>query len=345
MSINPQHILVVHVAGLAQTTLALPAIRSLRQHLPQSRITIVSSASAADLLRLAACADEILPVARFRGVEFLNPRKFYRASKSLVELRREHFDLAIEFKTGAESGLVLQFVHSRERLSGRKKGVEAALDRLSKAIGHAGAAPRHVAHEYLKELEPLGVRPVEAEPRIATLRDSDERIERLLRKHGAGLGELLIGVHPGAGRGRPRWPIDRFASIAGRLINNFGARVLVFAGPGERGLAKRLAATLPAGRAIAIESPKITDFVSAAARLSLFIGNHSGPAHVAAAAGAPVAVASTFVQPSPQDLLGARVEHIRAPHVALISEEDVYEAACRLLKTNRAEFLSSRRPL
>src|SRR5215470_14871129 len=166
MPTAPQHILVVHVAGLAQTVLALPALRSLRQHLPQSRITVVSSPAAADLLRLAACADEILQVARFRDAEFLNPRKFYRAAKSLRDLRREHFDLAIEFMTGAESGLVMQFVHSRERLSGKKRGVEAALDRLSKAIGHAGAAPRHAAHEYLKRLEPLGVRPVEAEPRI-----------------------------------------------------------------------------------------------------------------------------------------------------------------------------------
>src|SRR5215468_2659019 len=337
-----QHILVVHIAGLAQTTLALPALHSLRQHLPQSRITIVSSSTAADLLRIAGCADEILPVARFRGAEFLSPKKFYRATKSIGELRRELFDLAIEFKAGVESGAVLQLAHASERLGGKKKGVEATLDRLSQAISNARAPLRHVAHEYLKKLEPLGVRPIEAEPRIATLRESDERIERLLGKHNVGFGELLIGVHPGAGAGKPRWPLDRFASIAARMTHNFGARILVFAGPGERGLAKRLAATLPARRAIAIESPRITDFVSAAARLSLFVGNHSGPAHVAAAAGAPVVVASTFVQPSPQDLLGARVEHIRAPHVTLISEEDVYEAACRLLKTNRAEFLRSR---
>src|SRR5262249_56165742 len=106
--------------------------RARRQHLPESGMSVVWSPVAADLLRLAACADEILPVARFRDAEFLNPRKFYRAAKSLRELRREHFDLAVEFKTGAESGLVLQFVHSRERLSGKKRGVEAALDRLSK---------------------------------------------------------------------------------------------------------------------------------------------------------------------------------------------------------------------
>jgi ADP-heptose:LPS heptosyltransferase len=342
MPTDPQHILVVHVAGLAQTTLALPALRSLRAHLPQSRITIVSSATAADLLRRAECADEVLPVTRFRGAEFLNPRKFYRATKSLSELRREHFDLSIELNSSAESGVVLQFTHSRERLSGKRKGIGATLDRLSQAIGDARAPIRHIAHEYLKKLEPLGVRPIEAEPRIATLRESDERIERLLSKHNVGLGELLIGIHPGAGQGRPRWPLERFASIAARMIHNFDARVLVFAGPSERGLAKRLAAMMPSRRAIAIESPKIADFVSASARLSLFIGNHSGPAHVAAAADAPVIVASTMVEPSAKDLLGARIEHIRAPHVALISEEDVYEAACRLLKTSRAGFLRSR---
>jgi len=340
-----RHILVVHVAGLAQTTLALPALRSLRQHFPQSRIAVVSSSTAADLLRLAGCVDEILPVAGFRGAEFLNPRKFYLATKSLGELRREYFDLAIEFKVNAESGVILQFANSRERLSGlsgKKKGVEAALDRLSQAISNRPTALRHAAHEYLKKLEPLGVRPIEAEPRIATLRESDEQIDKLLSKHNVGFGELLVGVHPGAGPGKPRWPIDRFASIVARMIHNFDARVLVFAGPGERGLAKRMAAMAPARRVIAIENPKIADFVSAAARLSIFIANHSGPAHVAAATGAPVIVASTPLQPSAKDLLGARIAHIRAPHVTLISEEDVYEAACRLLKMNRAEFLRSR---
>jgi len=340
-----QHILVIHIAGLEQTTLALPALRALRHHFPQSRITIVSSSTAADLLRLAGCADEVLSVTRFRGAEFLNPRKFYRATKSVGELRREYFDLAIEFTTNTETGVVLQFAHSRERLSGKRslnKGIEAALDRLSQAISKRPAALRHAAHEYLKKLEPLGVRPIEAEPRIATLRESNERIEKLLSKHNVEVGELLVGVHPGAGHGKPRWPIDRFASIAARMIHNFDARVLIFAGPSERGLAKRMAALLPARRVITIENPKIADFVSAAARLSLFVGNHSGPAHVAAATGAPVIVASTQVQPSARDLLGDRIEHIRAPHIALISEEDVYEAACRLLKTNRAEFLRSR---
>jgi ADP-heptose:LPS heptosyltransferase len=313
--------------------------------LPQSRITVVSSPTAADLLWLSGCVDEVLPVVRFRGAEALNPRKLYHTTKSLGELRREYFDLSIEFETNAEAGIALQFAHPRQRLRGRSgssSGIDAALERLTRAITKQPAALRHAAHEYLRKLEPLGVRPVEAEPRIATIHEADERVDKLLRKHKAAFGELLVGIHPGAGAGRPRWPVERFASIGARMIHNFDARVLVFAGPYERGLAKRLAGMLPAKRAIAIESPKIADFVSAAARLSLFIANHSGPAHIAAATGAPVVVISPFPQPTALDVLANRIEHVRASHVQMISEEDVYDAACRILKMSRAELLRSR---
>src|SRR5262249_38130877 len=134
--------------------------------------------------------------------------------------------------------------------------------------------PTHAAHQYLKRLEPLGVRPIESEPRLATDKLSDEQIEKLLRKQGLRTGELLICIPPGAGPRKQRWPIQRFASIGARMIHNFDARILVCAGPNESGMAKRLAAMMTdmmtekmhEKKAIAIQSPKIAEFVSAAAR-------------------------------------------------------------------------------
>ncbi|MDX2039650.1 MAG: glycosyltransferase family 9 protein [Acidobacteriota bacterium] len=344
---QPQHILVIHVAGLAQTTLALPALRSLRAHATQSRITVAASALAADLIRLAGCADEVLTIGRFRHAELLKPTAFYRSTKAINELRHSNFDLAIEFKNNAEGSVVLSFARPFEKLKpakGVNKGLSGMLEQLTQTVS-TKAPTNHLAHLYLKKLEPLGVRPIEAEPRLQTDAAADERFEKLLHKHAVEYGELLIGIHPGAGMPQHRWPLERFVSIGSRLIHNFNARLLVFAGPQERGLAKRIVAQLPAKRAIAIQSPKLPDLVSAFARLSLLIANHSGPAHVAAAAGAPVVAISTFVKhssPTLTDVLSSRCEHVRASHIAMISEEAVYEAACRLLKTNRAEFLRGR---
>ncbi|MBL8191698.1 MAG: glycosyltransferase family 9 protein [Acidobacteria bacterium] len=348
MSNHPQHILVVHVAGLAQTTLALPALRSLRAHMPESRITVAASTAAADLIRLADCADEVLAIGRFHHAEVLSPKAFFRSTKAINELRHAQFDLAIEFRKNAEATVVLNFAHPYERLKSSPSvnkglsGLSGMLEQFSQALSPKPAMPDHLAHAYLKKLEPLGVRPIEAEPHLKTDPNADEQFEKLLKKHAVTYGELLVGIHPGAGTIQHRWPLERFVSIASRLIHNFNARVLVFAGPQERGLAKQIVAQLPAKRAIPMQSPKIPDLVSAFARLSVLVANHSGPAHVAAAAGAPVAAISTFVKDSSTDVLSRRCEHIRASHVAMISEEAVYEAACKLLKTNRAEFLRQR---
>ncbi|MEO6727054.1 MAG: glycosyltransferase family 9 protein [Blastocatellia bacterium] len=364
MPVESQHILIVHIASLAQTTLALPALRSLRAHLPNSRVTVAASSAAADLIRLSGCADEVLTIGRLRHADLLKPTAFYRSTKALNELRHANYDLAIEFTPGAEAGIVLSLANPRERLNSRKtqsQSLGAVIERVTQTISQKTSAPIHLAHQYLKKLEPLGVRPIEAEPRITTERQADEQIEKLLGKYGIAFGELLIGLHPGAGQVRHRWPMERFVSIGARMIHNFNARVLVFAGPQERGLAKRIVAQLldkgadkgagkgAAKRAIAIESPKIPELVSAFARLSLLIANHSGPAHLAAAVGTPVVAVSILGSsfgnnstPSPVDLLGRRHQHLRASHVELISEEAVYEAACRLLKMSRAEFLRSR---
>ena len=113
------------------------------------------------------------------------------------------------------------------------------------------------AQEYLQRLEPLGVRPVEAEPRLFTNPEADKRFEKLLAKHRVGSGELLVGVHAGARHGRDRWPVERFASMAARMIHNFDAYALVFAGPDEKGLAKKIAKQVGSKRVIVFESVKL----------------------------------------------------------------------------------------
>ncbi|MBK7600086.1 MAG: glycosyltransferase family 9 protein [Acidobacteria bacterium] len=345
MHSEPRNILVILLAGLTHTTLALPALKALRRHFKDSRITIVSSSSACELLLLAGCADSILPAGRLRHGELINPRNFFTTTKTWSELRQSRYDLVIDLKKSAESGFLARMAPqmTQSRISGRAEtGIGQIIERLSQALGPADSLTRHAAHKYLRMLEPLGVRPVESEPRMITNPESDQKIEKLLKKKGLGVGDLLVGIHPCSGPLRQRWSFERYASVAARLIHNYNARLLVFSGPMEKGSAKRLVKRLPAKSAIAIESPGIADFVSAAARLSLFIGNHSGPAHVAAAAGSPVVAISVSSGPSMTDLLGRHTEHLRGLHPDLISEEAVYEAACRMLKINRAEFLSGR---
>ncbi|HWQ32382.1 MAG TPA: glycosyltransferase family 9 protein [Blastocatellia bacterium] len=336
---DPRNLLIVHIAGLGETILALPALRSLRHHLSAARVTVASSPVGAEVLQLSGCVNEVLTIGRLRHGEIAAPRATWRSLKSLREASHHRYDLAIEFKSGTESAVLMNFARPLRRLNAPRKGLHRLVGLVTNLLSRSSQSYRHLAQQYLELLEPLGVRPLEAAPKLSTDREADERIEKLLRKNRLKPGELLVGIHPGAGSAQQRWPAERFASLAARFIYNFNARVILLSGPRERGLVRKVAASLPKERIVLPGLPDVSELASMLARLSIFIGNHSGPAHLAAAVGAPVVVASITSGPSPYDLLGRNNTHVRGPAAETIPEEAVYEAACLLLQSSRAERL------
>lgn len=105
-------------------------------------------------------------------------------------------------------------------------------------------------------------------------------------------GGPILALAPTANWGGKQWPIDRFRALAERLAAPAsalaGARIAIFAGPGERDAALPLIEAIPAARRIDLAG-RLDLLVSAACieRASLFVGNDSGLMHIAAAAGVP----------------------------------------------------------
>ena len=215
------------------------------------------------------------------------------------------------------------------------------LTQLREAILQRGLKNKHSAQAYLEILAEVGAYPIDTAPKLFTDREADQRIDLRLSKHDFSSGGLLVGVHPGAGKNKPRWAADKFTIVAAKLIHTMDARIIIFAGPHERGLAKHLTQQLPAKKSLALESLSLNDFASATARLSVFITNHSGPAHLAAAVGAPVVVASASTNNSDK-LLSPNHIFIAQDSIAAITTEEVFEAACQLIQASRAELLWAR---
>ena len=335
MADSLQRIFVSHVAGVGQTVLALPALRALRHSLPTSHITVAASYSAADVVRLSRCVDVVVPVSRSH--EILNPRASYQSLKSLSALRREQYDLTVELQRNAESGFARWLAQI-----GSGKRHKKLLTQIRDALLRHARANKHAAQRYIEILAEIGAFPIDSEPKLYTDRAADERMELRLEKSGLLSSGLLVGLHPGAGRNKPRWPAERFVIVAAKLIHLLNARVLVFAGPNERGLARSIVKQLPPKQALALESIPLGEMTSALARLSVFIANQSGPAHLAAAVGTPVVATSLLDLPQTNDLLSRNHVLLRQKTMEAITADDVYEAACQLIKSNRAEFLWTR---
>ena len=128
MNLAPQTILVLHPVGLAETVLAIPALRSLRAHFPGTKISVATSPVAADILRLGGGIDEILPIGRLRR-ESISPRTFYHSWSAIRALRERRDDIVLEFPNSTESRFLLQMVQAATRLtaeSSPKRGFPAA---------------------------------------------------------------------------------------------------------------------------------------------------------------------------------------------------------------------------
>lgn len=117
-------------------------------------------------------------------------------------------------------------------------------------------------------------------------------------------------ISPGAGWGAKCWPLDRYASVAQRLIER-GFRVLINAGPGEESLADHIV-NQTGGTATPL-SPSLERLISITRRVALVIAGDTGPLHLACALGKAVVGIYGPTDPSRNGPFGTRFKVLRHP--------------------------------
>jgi heptosyltransferase-1 len=91
--------------------------------------------------------------------------------------------------------------------------------------------------------------------------------------------------HPGAGWPEKRWDPQKLAGVARTLETRWGFSPVISWGPGDESVVATLEAELPDARRMPLLSPRALAHVAAGA--ALFVGNDTGPLHLADALGTP----------------------------------------------------------
>jgi ADP-heptose:LPS heptosyltransferase len=116
--------------------------------------------------------------------------------------------------------------------------------------------------------------------------------------------EAPIAMHPGGGTFRS-WQAERFGALANRLTDHCGCSVVVMSGPGEEDVAETVRSAAKHERVRVLITEDYYAFQVAVSHARAFIGNDTGPTHIAAACGVPtVAVfgstsSTIFAPPGP----------------------------------------------
>lgn len=281
-----ESILVFDPGALGDMVLLTLFLRNLRASFPVSRIALVGRAGAGEFLLERGIVDECI------AVEIPWTRKTPRLQRhqpfswswwgffrDLLRLRKRRFDLGFAAGWGGDirGNLAIWLAGASRRVGYGYGGGEFLLtDVVEPDLGRP-----HVADRNLQLLEHLGVATVRNEKALEVNADSKSAASEFLVRHGVSAGDLLIGIHPGAGSVVREWGDERFATVARWATNQFGAKILWFTDPAKP---RPVPVDLKAIE-IAVSFPRLLAVLSCC---QLFLCNDSGPMHLAVALKVPV---------------------------------------------------------
>jgi ADP-heptose:LPS heptosyltransferase len=141
--------------------------------------------------------------------------------------------------------------------------------------------------------------------------------------------DRLALLHPGSGGPSKRWPLDRFLDLADWLRAQ-GHPVGVLTGPAEE---EEFEETCGNSGFVAVRPPNLNALAGVLASASLYIGNDSGPTHLAAALGVPTVALFGPTDPRIWGPRGRRVLLVtaRTDDITSLTLADVVVATERIL--------------
>lgn len=276
-----RRVLVVRLRSIGDTVLATPSLIALKRFLPAAEIDVLLEDWVAPLLADFDAADNVLPVGAGKRSRLRMARR----------LRRRRYDVVFNLHGGTTSTIFTAASGARHRVGFRHYRYNFLYNHLLSASADFWKREHtHSAEQQLALLGFVGV-PVKDKPKSrlpVTARAAASIDKKLAAAEISALKGRIALIHPAAATATKQWAPENFARVAEHL-SAVGFQAVAVATRKERAVLEKLcaAASVPVRTFDDLTLPEIT---ALAAQAAVFIGNDSGVAHVAAAAGTPAVV-------------------------------------------------------
>ena len=295
-SIDIQKILLIKIWGIGNIVMMLPIVTGIRYKYPQARLFFLTLAVNRELLVDRPELEEVYTV---RVSSF---RRFIADSLALfMRLRREKFDIVLDFEQFSRFSSVLSFLMGAKHTVGffSERGKRGYLYDQRVLFDNE----QHMSRTFVDIARAIGVVPDVGEPKglDASPKGKDE-VARLLGEKVKN-GNLVVGMHIGSSDNFPgrRWPNEKFAQLADALIDEYGATVIFTGGAKEEPLIDETMALMHAPAINSAGRFSISGFIAVIQRCDLFFSNDTAPVHIASALDVPIVA---FYGPNTPKLYG-----------------------------------------
>ena len=278
-----KRVLVIRLRSIGDTVLTTPSLIALRKFLPAAEIDILLEEWVAPVLDGFPSIDNVLTVGDSAASRFTTAR----------EIRRRKYDVVLNLHGGTTSTF-LTFASGAGYRVGYAHYQYAFLHNIlvGSSVDFWNRSIVHSAEQHLALLGSVGV-PVEDKPKTK-LGVAPAALESLVMKFAAGTGHPFADagpfalMHPAAAFETKQWSVTNFARTA-EYLKTKGFVTIAVAAQHESAILDDLQARSKVP-VCAFEDLTLPEITALASQASLFVGNDSGIAHIAAAVGTPSVV-------------------------------------------------------
>jgi heptosyltransferase-2 len=268
--------------------MATPALRTLRQELPDARIVGVAKPYLVPLLAGTPWLDRIVPW------EHKGRGRLSRTWRLIKELRAERLDVLLLLRASLHAGLVARLSGARYTIGYARRGLQLLLTNPTSPLHHGrGSPPVSAVDDYLNLLGVLGLQADSRHVELATTLRDEAAADGVWQRLALPSGDRIMLLNAGGAYGEAKhWPAEYCVSLALRAAKEFDLTTLVLCGPQEReaALAIEKAAHHPQVCSLAGEDVSFGTTKAIIRRSRLMVTSDSGPRHIAAAVGTPTIV-------------------------------------------------------
>lgn len=327
---EPRRILIVKLSSLGDVVQCLPTLTALRRAFPHAHIAWLVGPAASGIVAMHPALDE----AYVLGDGSAHSRRL-RPVPSWPEackvLRAQRFDYSLDMQGLFRTALLAFLIGAPERV-GFRSLQEGAFMLCNRRVV-PDRKDIHAVEGYLGFARYMGADDSLVEFGLIETPEDADWANRCLQSHQA---REPVAIAPGSRVAKKRWPVDRFAQVASMLAQAGLTPVIVGS-----------AADAPLGEEIRRRAPSLDltgktslpQLFALLRRCRAFIGNDSGPLHLAVAAGIPTVALFGWSNP-------ARTGPYGTGHIILqgrgarwadaITPEQVTGAALSIARAGRA---------
>jgi ADP-heptose:LPS heptosyltransferase/GT2 family glycosyltransferase len=294
-----RRILAVKVDHIGDFVAAFPAFRRIKQHFPQAELCVLAAKASLSLAAMEPAIDRVEEFNFFHARSELG--RLASAEHELLALQARlapfRFDIALDLRRQPDTRKILPHTGARWLAGFDQDYAHPWLDISMEFEGDVARNFKrsHVSDSLVQFVDTVARacetdrRGLQSPPAVLGAREELAAMP--------GIGEIaehlfarrVVCVHTGAGAANKQWPAKSFAGLIDLLVGDLSVNVMIIGGPDEAPFAAEVlhdVRRLPHVFSL-VGMTNLKDLPKALLACDLYVGNDSGPKHMAAALGVP----------------------------------------------------------